>query len=94
MLIGIKDFVKEANKTIKEETRKINNLHKEIEDYETLIYVIGQTGTQEQVMYYKEKINRCYSRIDICLENINNNVDRIATLRVVDKIIKRGERSA
>lgn len=94
MLKGIKDFVNEANKVIKKESRKINNLHKEIENYETLIYVIGQTGSHEQVMYYREKINQCYSRIDTCIENINNSRDRIATMRVVDEIIKRGERYA
>ncbi len=94
MLKGIKDFVNEANRVIKKETRKINSLHKEIEEYETLIYVVGQTGTQEQVLYYREKINQCYSRIDTCIDNINNSRDRIATMRVVDKIIKRGEKCA
>ncbi len=94
MLKGIKDFVNDANKIIRRETKKIAALHKEIEDYETLIYVVGQTGTQEQAMYYREKINQCYLRIDTCIENINNSRDRIATMRVVDKIIKRGEKSA
>lgn len=94
MLKGLKEFVNESNKIIRKETRKIHELHKEIENYETLIYVIGQTGTSEQVMYYREKINQCYSRIDICLENINNSRDRVATMKVVDKIIKRGEKCA
>ncbi|MCI8999670.1 MAG: hypothetical protein HFJ26_01735 [Clostridia bacterium] len=94
MLKAIKDFGNEANRIIKKETRKINNLHKEIEDYETLIYVVGQTGGQEQVLYYREKINQCYSRIDACIDNINNSKERIATMRVVDEIIKRGEKCA
>lgn len=94
MLKGIRNFVNDAIKTIKTETRKISNLHKEIEIYETLIYVIGQAGTKEQVLYYREKINQCYSRIDTCIENINNSRDRIATMRVVDNIIKRGEKCA
>lgn len=94
MLKGIRSFINEANKTIKKETRKISNLHKEIEEYEALIYVVGQTGTQEQVLYYREKINQCYSRIDTCIENINNSRDRIATMRVVDNIVKRGEKCA
>ena len=55
MLNGLKDFINDANKIIRKETRKINELHKEIESYNTLIYVIGQTGTFEQVIYYKEK---------------------------------------
>ena len=94
MLKAIKDFGNEANRIIKKETRKINNLHKEIEDYETLLYVVGQTGTQKQVIYYREKINQCYSRIDACIDNINNSKEKIATMRLVDKIIKRGEKCA
>ena len=74
MLEGIKNFINEANKIIKKETRKINLLHKEIGEYETLIYVIEKT--------------------DVCLENINSSKDRIATMRMVDNIIKRGEKSA
>ncbi len=94
MLKGLREFINESNKIIRKEMRKIHELHKEIENYETLIYVIGQTGTLEQVMYYKEKINQCYSRIDTCLENINNSRDRVATMKVVDKIIKRGGKCA
>lgn len=94
MLEGVKNFVKESNKIIKKETRKINELHKEIDNYETLIYIVGQTGSSEQVLYCKEKINDCYIKIDRCLEKINNSKDRIATMRAVDKIIKRGGKSA
>lgn len=94
MLNGLKDFINDANKIIRKETRKINELHKEIESYNTLIYVIGKTGTFEQVIYYKEKINQCYSKIDICLENIKNSRDTIATMKAVNKIIKRGEKCA
>lgn len=94
MLKGIKDFIKESNEIIKNETRKINELNKEIENYETLIYVVGQTGSSEQVLYCKEKVNECYMKIDKCLEKISNNRDRIATMKTVDKIIKRGEKCA
>ena len=51
MLDGLKDFINDANKIIRKENRKINELHREIENYNTLIYVIGQTGTFEQVLY-------------------------------------------
>ena len=37
MLEGVKNFVKESNKIIKRETRKINELHKEIDNDETKI---------------------------------------------------------
>ena len=94
MLEGLKDFIKEANSEIKKETIKLNRLHKEINEYETLIYIMGKTGGSEQVMYFKQKINNCYTKIDICLENISSNKDRIATMKAVNKIIKRGEKSA
>ncbi len=94
MLNGLKNFINEANKIIKIENRKINELHKEIADYETLICVVRKTGSSEQVIYYREKINECYSKIDRCLERINNSRSRIATMKSIDKIIKRGERSA
>ena len=50
MLEGIKNFINEANKIIKKETRKINLLHKEIGEYETLIYVIEKTEASGQVL--------------------------------------------
>lgn len=94
MLKGLNEFVKEANSEIKKENRKLNMLHREIGEYETLIYVVGQTGSKEQIMYYKQKINKCYAKIDLCLENISSNKDRIATMKAINKIIKRGEKSA
>ncbi len=94
MLNGLKSFINEANKIIKIENRKINELHKEIESYEAVVYLVGKTGSSEQVIYCREKINQCYSKIDRCLEKISNSRDRIATMKAVDKIIKRGEKSA
>lgn len=92
MLEGIKDFVKEVNEITKKENMKINELHKEIDNYETLAYIVEQTGSPEQILYCKQKINECYIKIDRCLEKINNSRDRIATMRAIDKIIKRGEK--
>ena len=94
MLNGIKDFIKESNEIIRIENRKINELHKEIDNYETLVYIVGQTDSSEQVLYCREKINECDMKIDRCLEKINNSRDRIATMRKVDKIIKRGGKCA
>lgn len=90
MLDAIKNFINDANRIIRRETNKINTLHKEIGEYETLIYIIGNTEASGQVLYYKEKINKCYTQIDTCLENINNSRDRIATMRMIDNIIERG----
>lgn len=86
---GIKCFISEAKKIIKGEKRKINNLHREISKYETLICVIGQIEAAGQVQYYREKINQCYSKIEISIENIKNSEDRITTMMAIDKIIKR-----
>ena len=94
MIEGLKGFASEAKKIIKSEKRKINNLHKEISEYETLICVIGQTEAAGQVQYYREKINKCYSKIEISIENIKNSENRIATMRAIDKIIKRSEKNA
>ncbi len=94
MIKGVKDFVSDAKKIIKKEKIKINKLYEEIADYETLICVIGQTDASEQVLYYREKINQCYSKLEISLENIKNSEDRIATMRAIDKIIKRSGRNA
>lgn len=91
---NIKDFVNETKKIIKKENIKITKLYRQIDEYETLIYVIEKTGTLEQVNYYKERINQCYAKIDIALENVRSCKDRIAVMRTVQKIIKRGEKCA
>ena len=46
MLKGIKDFVNDANKIIRRETKKITALHKEIEDYE-FVEVTGDEAKGE-----------------------------------------------
>lgn len=94
MIRGIRDFANEAKKAIKNEKRKINKLHKKISEYEILICVIGQTEAAGQVLYYREKINQCCSKMEISIENIKNSEDRIVTMRAIDKIIKRSEKNA
>lgn len=94
MVKGVKDFVIDAKKIIKKEKIKINELHEVIAEYEALICVIGQTEAAGHVKYYREKINQCYSKIESSLENIKNSQDRIATMKAIDKIIKRSERNA
>lgn len=42
----------------------------------------------------KKEKNQCYSKIESSLENIKNSQDRIATMKAIDKIIKRSERNA
>ena len=91
---SVKDFINKARKTIKQESIKITKLHKQIDEYKTLIYVIEKTGAFEQVNYYKERINKCYAKIDIALENVKSCKDRITVMRTVEKIIKRGEKCA
>lgn len=94
MIRGVKNFIIDAKKIIKKEKIKINELHEEITEYEALICVIGQTDAVGYVKYYREKINQCYSKLEISLENIKNSQDRIATMKAIDKIIKRSERNA
>ena len=91
---SIKEFIKQARKSIRKESTTINNLQRKIYEYQTLVYVIERTGTLEQVNYYKEKINQCHEKIDIALDNVKSCRDRIAVMRTVEKIIKRGEKCA
>lgn len=86
---GTKNFIIDAKRNIKNETIRINKLHTQIGEYETLMYVVEQTGDYEKSNYYREKLHQCYSKIDAALENIKNSRDLIATMKVVDKIIKR-----
>lgn len=91
---SIKEFIKQARKSIRKESTTINNLQRKIYEYQTLVYVIERTGTLEQVNYYKEKINQCHEKIDIALDNVKSCRDRIDVMRTVEKIIKRGEKCA
>ncbi len=91
---GVNEFINQAKKIIRKENIKINNLHREIDEYETLIEIIGRTETAEQVITYREKINQCYNKIDLALESIRSSRDRIAVMKAVEKIIKRGEKCA
>lgn len=91
---SIKEFINEAKKTISKESMKVNKLHREIDEYETLIYVVGKTDTTNLIDYYKEKINQCQNEIDKALENIKSSKNRIAIMNKISKIVKRGEKCA
>ncbi len=91
---GLKEFINQINMEIKRENLKINNYHREIGEYETIIDVITQTVGNNMIDFYKEKICKCNEKIDVALDKIEHNKEIIATLRTVNKIIKRGEKSA
>lgn len=91
---SIKDFIKQANAEIKKENRIINELNKEIADYEAVIDVMNYTGNKDYVRNYREKISKCHEMIDKSFENIRYNRDVILKLRMIGNIIKRGEKSA
>ena len=91
---SLKEFIKQTNKIIKNENLRINNYHKQIGEYETIMDVITQTAGSNMADLYREKISRCYEKIDLALDKIQHNKEIIATLRTVDKVIKRGEKSA
>lgn len=91
---SIKNFIKDINQIIKNENIKINNLHKEVGEYETVIAIISPSADESIINFYKQKINQCYSKIDVALDNIQHNKEIIATMRTVDRIIKRGEKCA
>ena len=91
---SLKEFIKQTNKIIKNENLRINNYHKQIGEYETIMEVITQTAGSIMAELYREKISRCYEKIDLALDKIQHNKEIIATLRTVEKVIKRGEKSA
>ena len=94
MKTSLKEFIKQSNKIIKRENLKINNWHQNISEYETIMDVISKTANNEILDFYKEKINCCYNRIENSLDKIKHNEEIIATIRTVDRIIKRGDRVA
>lgn len=94
MLKGIKSFVRDAKEIIRKENIKINNFHREINEYEAIIEVVSLTGGFEIVENYREKIEQCYINIEKCVEVIQQNRDKIATMKMISDIIKRGEKCA
>lgn len=89
---GLKEFIKQSNNKIKNENEKINDLHKQINEYEAVIDVISiSSGDRNMISNYREKINNCYRKIDLALENIRHNRDVIATMKVVEKIVKKNK---
>ena len=94
MLNSVKDFIKQSNQKIERENKKVNELYRQIDEYEAVIDVIAQTGESKMINFYREKINNCYTKIDIAIENIKHNRDVITTMKMVNKIIKRGEKVA
>lgn len=91
---SLKEFIQITNKIIKKESLKINNYHKQINEYETIMEVVAQSTESNMANFYRNKINKCYEKIDLALDKIQHNREIIATLRTVDKVIKRGEKIA
>lgn len=94
MKSNVKDFIKQSNRIIKSENIKINNLHRQIGEYETVISIVSPNADSSMVDYYRKKINQCYVKLDEALDNIQHNKEIIATMRTVNKIIRRGEKCA
>ena len=92
---SIEEFINKLNKNIKCETLNINILNKKINEYEAIIDVIQYNEySTNTIRQYREKINQCYLKIESSFENINYNRNLLATMKKIDKIIKRGEKSA
>lgn len=91
---SIKEFIKQSNEIIRKEKLKINELHKEISEYESVLTVISKNASNDILDFYKKKINECYLKIDAALDAIQHNKEIIVTMRTCNKIIKRGEKCA
>ena len=90
MNVGVKSFIKEEKEAIKRNNLKINNLKNLISEYETVIDVVSKTSSDGTIEIYQEKISRCWDKIYGYLDNIRNHESRIATMKKVDDVIKRG----
>lgn len=90
MNIKIKDFIKREKEAIRKENIKILNLKQQISEYETVIDVVSRVDTQRAIYLYREKIDKCWDKINTYLDNIKNHESRIATMKKVDGIIAKG----
>ena len=90
MNISVKNFIKEEKEAIKKNNIKISNMKNLISEYETVIDVVSKTSADGTIEIYQEKISRCWDKIYSYLDNIKNHESRIATMKRVDDVIKRG----
>ena len=91
---SIKEFIKETKKIIKKDRIKINDLHRQINEYNGIIEIMSQSEGFSIVEHYKEKRDNCYMQLDEALDSLQRNKNIIATMLAANEIIKRGEKCA
>lgn len=57
-------FIKQTKSNIRKGNTRINELHRQIEEYEGIIDVISLTGGKDIVNSYYKKLNKCYSDLE------------------------------
>jgi len=91
----MEDIIKQCNNKIRRENCRINNLRKQINQYETVIDIVSKTDNNDTISIYREKIEKCWDKITLYLDNIKHHEDMIATMKKIDKVIaKEVKRSA
>jgi hypothetical protein len=83
----MKEFINQCNLQIKKENCRINNLKKQINEYETVIDIVSKTDQYETIEIYREKIDKCWDKINCYLDNIKHHENAIATIKKIDKVI-------
>ena len=86
---GTRQIIMNLKNEIREENEKINNLYKQIDEYEVIRSIAIQNRGSGS--FYREKIAQCYLDIEKSIEKIVCNKDAITNLKKAEEIIKRGE---
>lgn len=87
-------LIRSAKSTIKNENERINILKQQIEEYETIIYVMSLLGNQEEIKMYNQKINECCYQINISLDKIQDSKKIIDIMEKNSKLSQRSEEVA
>ena len=86
MNIGKK--IKYLNNSIQDENLKINDLYKQIDEYEAIIELIGNKKD------YRQKIEQCHVEIEKSIEKIQSMKNQIALIEMDNEDAERGEKCA
>lgn len=90
MSSDVTGFVEYCKKRVKSNNGKIKELRNDIAEYETIIDVINRTDINSQILdSYREKIDRCLSKIDDYIQENKNHHDMLIVMKKVNKIIKK-----
>ncbi len=92
MNIGKK--IKYLNNSIQDENLKINDLYKQIDEYEAIIELIDKSNSIGNKKDYRQKIEQCHVEIEKSIEKIQSMKNQIALIEMDNEDAERGEKCA